>query len=106
MPCYSIKRLGFTLTGITNRQRLLDAVIALGETDVRMEGEVVRFGSTYDGGRIHPNGRVELRGDATSRIDASKVKRSYSMEAVKAASKRFRWTGKTVGNKFVLKRGF
>lgn len=108
MPCFSINQLGFTLTGIKNRSRLIDAISALGESNVRLEGEVVRFGSTYDGGRIHPDGRVELRGDATSRIDASKIKQSYSREVIKAQSKRFRWSGKmtTIGSKVVFKRGF
>lgn len=107
MPCYQINKVGFTLTGIEIKDRslLADAISALGERNVRLEDGVIRFGTTYDGGRIRLDGRVELFGDATSRIDATKIKRSYSMEVIKEASDRFRWNGNPVSDrKFRLTR--
>lgn len=108
MPCDTIQTSTINLGADKRDAALLTkALAALGYERVQqLDGGRVNFGDAYNGGFIHADGRVELRGAAT-RMNANDIKRAYSVEAVKLASAKFGWSLKqTSADKFVAQRRF
>ena len=104
-PCDTIVTSRVDLGAIGDRGLLVRALEGLGYA-AKLTGQRIEFGSYRDGGTVHPDGRVELRGEA-ARLEVNQIKRAYSVEAVKLASAKFGWKLAATGeNKFVAQRRF
>lgn len=103
MPCDQIRESTINLGKVGDKALLMKALAELGYR-AQINGETIVFGQTYNGGIIHADGRVELRGNAAS-LDENAIKRAYSTEAVKLASQKFGWKLEAKGEgKFVAIR--
>lgn len=104
MPCDQIRESTINLGKVSDKNLLIAALAGLGyQAQLTREGIVV-FGHASNGGTIDSDGRVELRGNATA-LDANMIRRAYSSEAVKLASKKFGWNLTSKGeNKFAAQR--
>ena len=103
MPCDQLRTSEVDLGKISDKALLLKALGALGY-QARLVGAEIVFGSSYNGGTVHADGRVTLTGAAAS-LEVNQIKRAYSTEAVKIAAKKFGWSVSSLGqNKFVAKK--
>jgi hypothetical protein len=105
MPCDSIQTSAIDLGKISDKALLMKALGELGY-QARMVGAEIVFGSSVNGGTVRADGTVNLVGQATA-LSVNQIKRAYSTEAVKIASKKFGWNLQATGDrKFVAKKRY
>lgn len=109
MPCNTIQKSSVTLElKADNQAYLVAALQSLGFSVQVLENKTVTF---YDRNRnvtgTFQNGKLKVSGysGAAEQYDINPIKRAYSGEVVKAATKRFGWKlTQTEANKFTVKR--
>jgi len=109
MPCNTITKSSVTLElKADNQEYLVAALKELGFAVQVLENKSISF---YDRFRnvsgVFENGKLKISGyrGAAEQYDINPIKRAYSGEVVKAASKRFGWKlTQTESNKFTAKR--
>jgi hypothetical protein len=87
MPCWEVREVTVDLDNCKDHDLLAEALKANGYTNVRREGEVIRFDQGYyRAGRI-----TDTRG---RNVDVNAIKRSYSQQVIAKTAKAKGWSAK------------